>query len=100
MRTSEGTGFATSAQLPGTSLLLQGLMQAAIAAKTPQLNASLRQVLGGFHNQKAHAPVDAMLLRLYEPLLFRGLSANNSSVRCNSLLLLFAAFPLQVGIRT
>ena len=71
-------------------------MQAAIAAKTPQLNASLRHVLAGFHNQKAQAPVDAMLLRLYEPLLFRGLSANNSSVRCNSLLLLFDAFPLQV----
>jgi len=71
-------------------------MQSCIAAGTRALNASLRRVLDGFHCQKAHGAVDAMLLRLYEPILFRGLSATNSAVRCNSLCLLFDAFPLQV----
>ena len=76
---------------------LQGLMQAALFAKTPALNAALRRVLDGFHGQKTHANVDALLLRLYEPILFRALSANNGSVRRNALSVLFDAFPLEVN---
>ena len=72
-------------------------MQAGIVAKTPALSAALRAVLDGFHSQKVHAAVDALLLRLYEPLLFRGLGAANAAVRRNSILLLFDAFPLQVS---
>lgn len=40
--------------------------------------------------------VDGLLLRLYEPILFRALASANASVRCNSLHALSAAFPLQV----
>ncbi len=71
-------------------------MQSCIAASSPGLNASLRRVLDGFHSQKAQGAVDSMLLRLYEPILFRGMAAANNAVRCNSLCLLFDAFPLQV----
>lgn len=38
-----------------------------------------------------------MLLRLYEPILFRNITAANNAVRCNAFLLLFDAFPIQAG---
>lgn len=73
----------------------QGLMQAAVLAATPAMAAALRRLLGGLHADKAAPGVDAMLLRLYRPLLFRGLAAANAAVRRNALQLLLAAFPLQ-----
>lgn len=76
--------------------LHQGLMQSALVAKTPGLNGAIRNVLNGLHAQKTHAAVDAMLLRLYEPVLFRGLAATNANVRRNAMLVLFDAFPLEV----
>ena len=45
--------------------------------------------------QKAHRGVDAMLLRLYEPVLFRALAAANPAVRRNACALLVDVFPLQ-----
>ncbi|KAK9830117.1 hypothetical protein WJX72_009857 [[Myrmecia] bisecta] len=75
--------------------LIQGLMQAAIVASTPAMNSALRRVLDGLHSQKQHGPVDAMLLRLYEPIIFRAMAAANPAVRRNALLLLIDAFPLQ-----
>jgi hypothetical protein len=53
--------------------------------------ANLRTVLNGFHAQKAHRGVDAMLLRLYEPVLFRALAAANPAVRRNACALLAGA---------
>jgi condensin-2 complex subunit G2 len=55
----------------------------------------LLRVLDGFHLKKKEAGVDAMLLRLYEPLLWRALKAANAVVRANAVALLCAAFPLQ-----
>ncbi|KAK9826218.1 hypothetical protein WJX74_000685 [Apatococcus lobatus] len=76
--------------------LIQGLMQAAILASTPAMASSLQCVLGGLHEQKTKdAEVDALLTRLYGPILFRSLSAANACVRRNSLMLLLEAFPLQ-----
>lgn len=72
-------------------------MQSAMMAKTPGLNNAIRNVLNGLHAQKTHAAVDAMLLRLYEPILFRALAATNSNVRRNAMLVLFDAFPLEVN---
>ena len=46
-------------------------MQAAMTASTPAMAAAIRRVLGGLHAQKVASGVDAMLLRLYEPLVFR-----------------------------
>lgn len=73
-------------------------MQAAIFASTPAMAASLQCVLGGLHEQKTKdADVDALLMRLYGPILFRSLSAANACVRRNALMLLLEAFPLQVS---
>ena len=73
----------------------QGLMQAAVLAASPALAAALTRLLGGLHAEKASPGVDGLLLRLYRPILFRGLAAANGAVRRNALQLLLAAFPLQ-----
>ncbi|CAD7697938.1 unnamed protein product, partial [Ostreobium quekettii] len=75
---------------------IQGLMQAAISASTKEMASHLRHVLNALHShKKMHMAVDEMLLRLYEPILFRALSVANPAIRRNALLLLFDAFPLQ-----
>eukprot|EP00232_Nephroselmis_pyriformis_P015184 CAMPEP_0182884986 /NCGR_PEP_ID=MMETSP0034_2-20130328/19337_1 /TAXON_ID=156128 /ORGANISM="Nephroselmis pyriformis, Strain CCMP717" /LENGTH=877 /DNA_ID=CAMNT_0025018231 /DNA_START=21 /DNA_END=2651 /DNA_ORIENTATION=+ len=74
---------------------LQPLMEAALHASTPALAAALRRVLDGFHGQKRQRGVDEMLLRLYEPILFRALAAANGAVRRNAAHVLVDAFPLQ-----
>ncbi len=71
-------------------------MQAAISASTQPMAAALRTVLTGFHQEKAAPGVDALLLRLYRPILFRSLAAANPAVRRNALGMLLDAFPLQV----
>jgi hypothetical protein len=76
----------------------QELMGAAIFARSEALAAGLRVVLDGFHSQKRLPAVDSMLLRLYEPILFRNTSVANPAVRCNALKLLFDAFPLMVRL--
>ena len=40
-------------------------------ASTPAMAASIRRVLEGVHKEKAAPGVDAMLLRVYEPIIFR-----------------------------
>lgn len=75
---------------------LQGLMEAALHASTISMASALRRVLGGLHGAKSAPGVDALLLRLYQPILFRALSAANPAVRRNALGLLVDAFPLQV----
>jgi len=74
---------------------IQDLMEASILASSPTLSASLRRVLGGLHSQKHQPGVDAMLLELYEPILFRRLNAANPAVRRNALELFFDTFPLR-----
>lgn len=80
-----------------TPCCTQELMQAAILASTQPLAAALRTVLHGLHSEKRVAGVDALLLRLYRPILFRAFTANNAAVRLNALHLLLDAFPLMVG---
>ncbi|KAF5833222.1 condensin II non structural maintenance of chromosomes subunit-domain-containing protein [Dunaliella salina] len=89
----DSVGSATQFEIENTCILF--LMQAALVAASPPLNAALRQVLNGLHSQKRVAGVDAMLLRLYRPILFRALTAANAAVRRNSLLVLLDAFPLR-----
>ena len=87
----------TSSQLPAYSALLkmlQSLIKNALRASSPALASSLRHVLEGLHSQRLTPGTDAMLLRLYHPLLFRDLAAANAGVRNNALHLLVAAFPL------
>jgi condensin-2 complex subunit G2 len=77
---------------------IQGLMEASILATTPAMAAAVRRVLNGLHRQKHHPGVDRMLLDLYEPILFRALSAANPEVRRNALNVFVDAFPLRVGL--
>ena len=89
----EGCTARQQAQpLPG----VQGLMEAALHASSASMAAALRRVLGALHGAKSAPGVDALLLRLYQPILFRALSAANPAVRRNALGLLVDAFPLQV----
>ncbi|BDA48499.1 Condensin-2 complex subunit G2 [Coccomyxa sp. Obi] len=86
---------STAACLLEVENQVQGLMQAAISASTQPMAAALRTVLDGFHREKAAPGVDALLLRLYRPILFRALAAANPAVRRNALGVLLDAFPLQ-----
>ena len=43
--------------------------------------------------------MDGLLLRLYQPIVFRGLAAASPAVRRNALALLLDAFPLQARPR-
>ena len=71
-------------------------MGAALHASMPSMAAALRRVLGPLHDAKSAPGVDTLLLRLYQPILFRALAAANPAVRRNALGLLVDAFPLQV----
>ncbi|XP_070535793.1 condensin-2 complex subunit G2-like [Ptychodera flava] len=55
----------------------------------------LKQFMSHFHQQKKHQGVDAMLLRLYEPIIWRALKVANGGVRANAASLLLDAFPLE-----
>lgn len=73
---------------------VQDLMSAAVHASTMSLFNALRRVLGAFHGQKKARGVDEMLLRLYEPILWRALTAANPHVRRSAATLLIDTFPL------
>jgi hypothetical protein len=82
-----------------TTLIQDGLALAALRASTPALAASLRQILSHLHNAKrfgaaSAGATDALLVRAYEPILFRDLDAANGAVRRNALRLLLDCFPL------
>ena len=51
--------------------------------------------LGVFNEQKRQRGVDAMLLRLWEPILWRALQVANPNVRRNAATLFVEGFPLQ-----
>jgi condensin-2 complex subunit G2 len=77
----------------------QNLMKAALHGSSQGLVANIRRVLGELHRSKklgGVGSVDSMLVRLYEPILFRALAAANAGVRRNALQLLLDAFPLLV----
>jgi hypothetical protein len=74
---------------------LQDLMYHAVHASSTSMASSLRQVLGYATEQKRQRGVDGMLLRLWEPILWRALKAANPLVRRNAATLFFEAFPLQ-----
>eukprot|EP00878_Enallax_costatus_P040587 GHUV01046903.1.p1 GENE.GHUV01046903.1~~GHUV01046903.1.p1 ORF type:complete len:352 (+),score=121.90 GHUV01046903.1:274-1329(+) len=80
--------------------LIQNLMHAAIHGSGQSLVGNIRRVLSELHRSKrlgGAGSVDSMLVRLYEPILFRALAAANAAVRRNSLQLLLDAFPLLVS---
>ena len=74
---------------------LQDLMFHAVHASSTMMATALRQVLDYTHQQKRQRGVDQMLLRLYEPILWRSLKVANPHVRRNAATLFVEAFPLQ-----
>ncbi|CAM9656902.1 unnamed protein product, partial [Ectocarpus sp. 13 AM-2016] len=76
-------------------LCLQDLMHACIHASTPKMHQNILVVLEGLHSQKKVKGVDADLLRLYGPVVWRSLRVANPSVRAQACQVLVDAFPLQ-----
>jgi condensin-2 complex subunit G2 len=70
-------------------------MSSAIHVSDPAIAANLKKVLSVLHSKKKHKGVDAMLLRLYEPILWRSLNVANPLVRRNAASVFLEAFPLQ-----
>ncbi|CAB1097831.1 unnamed protein product [Ectocarpus sp. CCAP 1310/34] len=68
-------------------LCLQDLMHACIHASTPKMHQNILVVLEGLHSQKKAKGVDADLLRLYGPVMWRSLRVANPSVRAQGYLL-------------
>ena len=52
---------------------VQGLVEAAVHARLPQLGTAIRKVLGGFADEKLDPQVGEMLLRICEPIVFRSM---------------------------
>eukprot|EP00624_Nannochloropsis_granulata_P001542 evm.model.NODE_17594_length_8172_cov_15.400881.2 len=74
---------------------IQDLMHAAVHSSSPSLYVTLRLFLQAFHTNKRLREVDAMLLRLYNPILWRSLQVASPTVRAQATGLLVDAFPLQ-----
>ena len=74
---------------------IQDLMATSIKVESTFLFNACRRVLQAFTSQKRRDGVDEMLLRLYNPIIWRGLSAANPTVRKQAGVLFIDAFPLQ-----
>lgn len=74
---------------------LQDLISCAVHVQNEAVVSGLRKVLRHIHEQKKQKGVDEMLLRLYEPIIWRSLKVANPMVRRNATVLLADAFPLQ-----
>jgi condensin-2 complex subunit G2 len=73
---------------------IQDLMQCCVHAATAALFNNVLALLDAFHEQKRQRGVDAMLLRLYDPILWRSLKTANPGVRMQACTVLAHAFPL------
>lgn len=72
------------------------MISSALHCANPVMAANLRRVLAPLHALKACPGVEAALLRLHQPLLFRALAAANAGVRRNAIDMLVEVFPLTV----
>ena len=75
--------------------MLQGLIHDCLHAIEQSYFRGLRFALGVFHEAKRLKGIDALLLRLYGPILFRSLRCANAVVRAQATMIFFDAFPLQ-----
>ena len=94
-RSCEGT-FKTNIE----ELCIQDLMQRAILAKQTlpknlKVFMPIRHILKVMHRAKNDRQVQAMLCKLYEPILWRHLKVANSQARANAAQLFFDAFPVE-----
>ncbi|NXP54251.1 CNDG2 protein, partial [Heliornis fulica] len=64
--------------------------------RSSSVRSKVRDMLSYFHKQsKVRQGVEAMLYRLYQPILWRALKARNSEVRSNAAFLFVDAFPVR-----
>ena len=73
---------------------VQGLLHAAMHAEDFKYFVNLRALLQEVLQHKAERAVDAMLVRVYDPLLWRALQCANAEVRSQAAALFLDAFPL------
>ena len=74
--------------------LIQEFLHDAIHASDPKYFKSLRTLLDSFHSNKNSKGVDAMLLKIYDPIIWRSLQCANAIVRAQSCTLFLDVFPL------
>ncbi|XP_017584407.1 PREDICTED: condensin-2 complex subunit G2 isoform X2 [Corvus brachyrhynchos] len=64
--------------------------------RSSSVHSKVREMLSYFHKQsKVRQGVEEMLYRLYQPILWRALKAQNSEVRANAAFLFIDAFPVR-----
>ncbi len=73
---------------------LQQLMHLCLHCSLPRTHQSLLQLLHVLHSHRKQRDVELLLARLYEPLLFRALSAAHPLLRLHALSVLVDVFPL------
>ena len=75
--------------------VFQPLMEGALLCVNAALQSNILTVLHPLHEAKKGPDVDALLYKLYGPLLWRSLKAANPMVRMNSLSVFSDTFPLR-----
>jgi len=76
--------------------MIQDFMDAAMHVSDDSLADALFKFLNAaFHDNKCSRAMDEMLLRLYNPIIWRSLSVANPTVRFRATRILARAFPLQ-----
>lgn len=75
--------------------VVQGMIHDGIHAADRKYFKSIRLLLKNFHDAKKYKNVDQLLLKCYNPILWRSLKAANCIVRVQAATLFFDTFPLQ-----
>ncbi len=73
---------------------IQNLMYASLHAPSPHMAKAILAILEPLHSHKKNPAVDSLLYRLYNPILWRALSATNPLVRIHGSTALHKTFPL------
>ncbi len=75
--------------------VVQGIIHDGIHAADRKYFKAIRLLLKCFHDAKKYKNVDQLLLKCYNPILWRSLKAANCIVRVQAATLFFDTFPLQ-----
>ena len=73
---------------------LQALMHLALHASSPRTHRALLVLLHAVHSHRTQRDVEELIARLWEPLLYRALSAPHPLLRQHAMSCLLSAFPL------
>ena len=74
--------------------VLQELFYASLHLATSNMVSSIHAVLRPFFDKKKSPEVDAMLYKMYEPIMWRAFKVANEDVRVNACAILSHTFPL------